>query len=352
MSPLVGNSNSFVASSANFSKTITIPENYELVSFDVVSLFTNVPTGLALSVVERRLDEVDVSDHTPLPKDELLSLLRLCLSSTTFCYNGTVYQQIFGTAMGSPVLVVVANVVMKHIEDLALRSSPVPTVFWKRYVNDVLSAVSANQVDEMLAHINSIDHNIQFTSEREVEHVIPFLDVEIMRNVDDSLSTKVYRKPTHTDQYLQFSSHHPMVHKRSVVSTLLKRAASHCSPNSLVQKEKAYVKEILRCNGYPERFLFSLECHRSRKDTEDKDDPITIPYIQGILEAVTRILSDINVQVHMKPFRTLRKILSHPKDHIPDDDKSNIVYKINCCDCDASYVSETGRACIRALQSC
>ena len=151
----MGNSNSFVASSAelvNFSKTITIPENYELVSFDVVSLFTNIPIGLALSV-EKRLDEVDVSDHTPLPKDKLLSLLRLCLSSTTFCYNGTVYQQIFGTAMVSPVSVVVANVVMKHIEDLALRSSPVSTVFWKRYVDDVLSAVPAHQVDEMLAHI-------------------------------------------------------------------------------------------------------------------------------------------------------------------------------------------------------
>ena len=81
--------------------------------------------------------------------------------------------------------------------------------------------------------------------------------------------------------------------------------------------------------------------------TEDKDDPrsrVTIPYIQGVLEALTRILSDINVQVHMKPFRTLRKILSHPKDRIPDDDKSNVIYKINCRDCDASYVGETGRA--------
>ena len=58
---------------------------------------------------------------------------------------------------------------------------------------------------------------------------------------------------------------------------------------------------------------------------------------------MTRILSDINVQVHMKPFRTLR-ILSHTKDHIPDDDKSSIVYKVNCHDCDASYVGEMGRA--------
>ena len=104
------------------------------------------------------------------------------------------------------------------------------------------------------------------------------------------------------------------------------------------------MKGTLHCNGYPERFLFPLECHRSGKDTGDKDDPrshVTILYIQGVSEAVARILSDINVQVHMKPFRTLRKILSHPKDRIPDDDKSNVVYKINCRDCD---VGETGKA--------
>ena len=134
LSPLVGNSSSFVSSSlefVSFSKSITIPEKYELASFDVVSLFTNVPIDLALSVVEKRLEDVDVSDRTPLSKEALVSLLRLCLSSTTFYYNVTVYQQIFGTAMGSPVLVVVANIVMEHIEDLALSTSPVPTIFWK-----------------------------------------------------------------------------------------------------------------------------------------------------------------------------------------------------------------------------
>ena len=111
--------------------------------------------------------------------------------------------------MGSPVSVVVANIVMEHIEDTALNMSPVPTIFWKRYVDDVLTAIPADRVDEMLAHINSINHNIQFISEREEGHVISFLDVKIMHNDDGSLSTKVYHKPTHTDQYLQFSSHHP-----------------------------------------------------------------------------------------------------------------------------------------------
>ena len=167
-----------------------------------------------------------------------------------------------------------------------------------------------------------------------------------MRNVDGSLSLPWCTESPPTQINTSNSLHTTPwpINKQSVVSTLLKRAASHCSSNSLVRKEKAYVKETLRCNGYPEHFLFPLECHRPRKDKDDPRPHVTIPYIQGVSEAVTRILSNINVQVHMKPFRTLRKILSHPKDRIPDDDKSIVVYKINCRDCDASYVGETGRA--------
>ena len=46
----------------------------------------------------------------------------------------------------------------------------------------------------------------------------------------------------------------------------------------------------------------------------------------------------------MKPKHSLRSNLSHPKDQIPDADKSNVINKIGCHDCDASYVGETSRA--------
>ena len=81
------------------------------------------------------------------------------------------------------------------------------------------------------------------------------------------------------------------------------------------------MKETLHQNGYPERFLLSQ--HSPFRKDEEKDDPrscITIRYIQVVSEAVTRILSNIDVHVHMKPFRTLRRILSHPKDSIPGGD--------------------------------
>ena len=58
---------------------------------------------------------------------------------------------------------------------------------------------------------------------------IPFLDVLLTNEADGSISTNVYSKPTHTDQYFDFESHHPIFHKRSVISTLLSRADRNSS---------------------------------------------------------------------------------------------------------------------------
>ena len=52
-----------------------------------------------------------------------MDLLNLCLTSTYFQYNGKHYKQLHGTAMGSPVSVVVAEIVMQHVEEHDLTQS-------------------------------------------------------------------------------------------------------------------------------------------------------------------------------------------------------------------------------------
>ena len=150
LSPLVGNSPSHVRNSKAFTEFIkpqVLSSEELLVSFDVVSLFTNVPVHLATEVVQRRLkDDVDLKNRTGLNVKEVMMLLELCLSATFRCFRGGVYQQTFGTAMGSPVSVTIANLVMEDVEERALATTDIPLRFWKRYVDVTCAELLASRV--------------------------------------------------------------------------------------------------------------------------------------------------------------------------------------------------------------
>ena len=111
---------------ADFIRDKTLNACDELVSFDVVSLFTKIPVDLAVKVAEERLrEDASLGQRTSLPVEDIIHLLSFCLKTTQFTYNGTYYQQVFGTAMGSPVSAVIANMVMEDVEQRALATSPV-----------------------------------------------------------------------------------------------------------------------------------------------------------------------------------------------------------------------------------
>ena len=190
-----------------------------LVSFDVVSLFTKIPVNLAAKVARERLTaDQSLVDRTALSPDEVVSLLEFCLRATYLSYKGEMFQQVFGTAMGSPVSVTVANLVMEDVEQRALTSCTIQPPFWKRYVDDTLTALPQEQIQLFHDKLNSIEPTIQFTIETEVEGTLPFLDTMVTHHVDGSLTTSVFRKKTHTDRYLDFNSHHPLVHKIAVAA--------------------------------------------------------------------------------------------------------------------------------------
>ena len=89
----------------NATKTVKIPDDYKLVSFYVKSLFTSIPFQLELQCTEIAIWKF--TDPLPLSTENIMDLLNLCLASTYFQYNGKHYKQLHGTAMGSPVSVVV-----------------------------------------------------------------------------------------------------------------------------------------------------------------------------------------------------------------------------------------------------
>ena len=158
--------------------------------------------------------------------DNIISLLEFCITSTYFSFQGKFYEQVEGAAMGSPLSPIVANIYMENFEVEAMRSAPSPPQFWKRYVDDTFTILQSSKKEEFLEYLNSIDQQIQFTAENQREDgAMPFLDILVSPGRDGSLSTSVYRKPTHTDLYLQWESHHTLPSKYSVIG--------HCSTGQI-----------------------------------------------------------------------------------------------------------------------
>ena len=114
-----------------------------------------------------------------------MNLLKLCLESTFFQYNGRHYKQLHGTAMGSPVSVVVAEIVMQHIEKRVLATYDQTLHFWFRYVDDTITILQTDDIDVFHGHLNRQNSDIQFTRELKDNGKIPFLDCLVGATIHD-----------------------------------------------------------------------------------------------------------------------------------------------------------------------
>ena len=205
---------------------------------------------------------------------------------------------------------------------------------------------------------NNIDPDftilINFTIEHERNGQIAFLDALRSRN-NGTITTTVYRKPTHTDRYLDYNSHHDKQHKISVATTLLQRAQQ--IPSTTENKFNRHYEST----EYPQVLLSNIRKRIERKQNDSVPspeilareffelvDPIknshaVLPYIKGITEPITRILKKHNIRVSNKPVKTLQQEFPSPKDR-PEAHKTNdVVYQIKCKDCTWSYIGETSR---------
>ena len=124
--------------------------------------------------------------------------------------------------MGSPFIPVVANLCMEAIGEVAINTSEIQPKVWKRYVDDSFCIIKRNAVNSFHTTLNSIDPHISFTFDEESYQQIAFLDTLVSRK-DNTITIGVYRKATHLDRYLDFSSHHDKRHKICTAETLTPR---------------------------------------------------------------------------------------------------------------------------------
>ena len=254
-SHLLKNSNDFI----NRLNKLKLRNSY-MVSFYVESLFTIVPLDYTINLILERIyqdKELDIL----IPEHDLKRLLELCTKDNIFLFNGLLYQQIDGVAMGSPLGPLLANVFMSHVEKLLFNSELKKEVnFWVRYVDDIFvifDKVNPN-INSILAFLNNIHRNIKFTVEHETNHCLHFLDIDIKFS-NGVFTTCTYNKPTSTDLYTMWNSFCPLSYKLSTIRSLFNRSIKLCSDSSVLLKEKLKLINNFHVNlDYPLHVLYDM----------------------------------------------------------------------------------------------
>lgn len=333
-----------------------LPEGHMLISLDVRSLFTNIPISLVLSEVERRFDEL--GDHVMLQKEELRQVVELCLCSGYFTYGGQHYLQIEGVAMGSPISPIAADIVMQRTIDKVMADCPLRIDFVKKYVDDLLLSVHADDVDEVLGFFNAFHHKIQFTMEKEVDGCLPYLDLKIHRSPDNLMTTSWYFKSCSSNRIINYNSGHPTSMILNVGQNMVRRARLLTnSPGVDIDQE---LWRILRINDFPEKVIKKLMRPIVNPATNELTRPQgvaphyfhSISFVKGISERLKKtILKHVSdTKITLKPVTKNAKFFTKVKDRTPQELKSNVVYKIPCGDCDKCYIGTTKNLLKRRVQ--
>ena len=153
-----------------------------------------------------------------------------------------------------------ANLYMEYFEQKSLNNVTHPPRLWFRYVDDIFVIQKEENEQNIPEHINSVDPTIMFTVEdTRQDGTIPFLDTLVKPEADNTLFITVYMKPTHTDQCLQWDSHHHMLPKYSVINTLTHRDRTLCSKLELVHKEMNHLRKALSNCKYPRWIIDKVE---------------------------------------------------------------------------------------------
>ena len=192
-----------------------------MASFDIKDLYTNIPLQETIEICISQIN----SELFNLPQQFFRQMLEISVFNTVFKFKDMFYRQIDGLGMGLPLSPTLANIFLCYHERNWLHTCPVDfkPVFYKRYMDDTcLLFRHQEHIDKFLNYLNMQHNNIQFTSEKEANGFLPFLDCNISRE-NSRFVTSVYRKQTFTGLGLSYFSHCPIIFKINSIKTLLNR---------------------------------------------------------------------------------------------------------------------------------
>lgn len=208
-----------------------VTKDHVLVSFDVVNCFGNIPTELALQIIERNFNII--AEHTPIGKEDFLELLRIYLQPRKLL---CLWRLILPSKPW-------------YVYGVVIGTHPSRTRHWRhwqsanrtetetRWMDDHLTSIPRDIIEVLTNKLNSFYPKVQFTVEieDEITKSINFLDTTVF-NQNGKLIMKWYYKEIASNRVLNFHSCHPRNMVLNVAKAFIRRVISH----HIVQKGMYY----------------------------------------------------------------------------------------------------------------
>ena len=345
-------------------------KTYVKCSFDVESLYTNVPVNEAIEIVLDYMYEPRKIIDIPFNREQMKKLLEFSVKDAPFRFQEKIYRQINGVAMGNPLAPIIADLWMQKMETKLNRFSKNRPVIWLRYVDDVfcLFTTSETKIKDFHSRINRWHEKLTFTLELGSNNSISFLDVLVTQDEEDKLTTSMYRKPTHTGLYMLWDSNQNRKYKLGLIRTLVIRIYRICSKQSIIEKELNLLRKTLTDNGYPPHIVRrgivegevitrrisqnQMKMNNNNDNNNRKTIYFTIKYYgqesvvfaSKVKKYCKKLISNLDIQFAFKKNMSLKSVfLPILKGTDENRKKKNLVYSIPCLDCDRVYIGETSR---------
>ncbi|CAF3597166.1 unnamed protein product [Rotaria socialis] len=341
---------------------------YKMVSFDITSLYTNIPVDETIKIILKHLYEIR-STPPLIKQDDMEQLLIFATKRSHFLFDGKVYDQIDGVSMGSPLAPLLAEIFLQEFERKYLPSfEDMGIIYWKRYVDDTFVLLNPNfSRKDVCANLSKLHPSLQFTSEEENKDTctLPFLGVLVQRQAGIGFHTGIYRKETFTGLITKWSSFVPKIYKYNTISTMIYRAIQLCSSNKSLHEEFEFIRELSTKNGYPAGFVDSIIGPKlniinappspppspSNTSTPKTETVVfRIPYIGKESHVYgKRITSTVLNHYPLKKIRLIYDVIDRigrgfsMKDVVPKELISHVVYEATCSKCDQKYIGQTCR---------
>ena len=319
-----------------------------------------------LEVTREELENDEtLSGRTKWKIDDIMKLLEISIETYFKTIDGKIYYQRDGLPIGKSISKPLAGIYMHWFEknfvynaDNSLRHC---LKFWKRQVDDVFFVWKGTkeELELFVWRLNGVEMKIQFKMDLEKEGFLPFLDVGITKS-KGMLVMKVYRKPTHTQQYIHWDSNHPKNMLLGVMKGLIHRAHVLCDLKEDLLEELSLLKDVFISNGYPEKLvlqtlaqswatetlkavLVGVQQEIKTENEKEYSDVIHAPYVRGFSEHLGRKLRRLKVGYVPKRGETLYTNLCRLKQKVELEDYKNVVYAVECETCGVQYIGETGQ---------